>query len=77
MGYPAVPIVEPEMLAGLSASTSVLRGELGEIRTMVHALLSRQSAANGAPPAEPPLPEELRHYYTTLVQNFILECMRC
>ena len=57
---------KPQAVAEMSPSASALRGEIGEIRTMVRELLNR-----GAVPSA--VPEELQDYYIALVQNAVAE----
>jgi flagellar biosynthesis protein FlhF len=53
--------------------TSSLRGEVGELREMVRELLTRGAKEEAGAPAVPDLPEELREYYTTLIQNSVAD----
>lgn len=72
-----------DALTQISSSTSALRNEMEELRTMVRQLLEREqlpppAATSVAPGAgagriAPPIPEELRDYYTSLIQNAVAD----
>jgi flagellar biosynthesis protein FlhF len=74
-----------DALEHISSSTSALRSEMEELRSMVRQLISVQQQmplpvpAPRAPEAAPvraevaPIPEELRDYYTTLIQNAVAD----
>jgi flagellar biosynthesis protein FlhF len=73
-----------DALAQISSSTSALRGEMDELRSMVRQLLEREQTprpttalsepvAAGSGRAAPPIPEELRDYYTKLIQNAVAD----
>lgn len=71
----------PDALAQISCSTSALRSEMEELRTMVRQLLDREKLpesvnafAEPAPvAAPPPVPDELRDYYAKLIQNAVAD----
>ena len=56
----------------LAAFTSTLQSEMDDLRAMVRQLLDRPAAAESSESA-PDLPEELREYYTQLIQNEVAE----
>ncbi|HOA72541.1 MAG TPA: flagellar biosynthesis protein FlhF [Phycisphaerae bacterium] len=72
-----------DTLAQISSSTSALRSEMEELRTMVRQLLDREQSAKASPgridaglgPVRPgpPIPEELQEYYTKLIQNAVAD----
>jgi flagellar biosynthesis protein FlhF len=72
MSRPPVGAVEPPVTDDVTAFTSALRGEVGELRSMIRELLTRP-APGGAAPQMPDVPEELRSYYTGLIQNAVAE----
>ncbi|MDM8005664.1 MAG: flagellar biosynthesis protein FlhF [Phycisphaerae bacterium] len=55
----------------LAAFSSSLRGEMGELREMVRQLLDRAPSASPAPTGD--VPQELREYYSGLLQNEVAE----
>src|SRR6185295_6479155 len=56
----------------LSSLSSSIRNEMGELRNMVRELLARPQNSEVQPSA-PDVPDELRAYYTRLVQNAVAE----
>lgn len=72
-----------DALTQISSSTSALRNEMEELRTMVRQLLEREQLppATATSPVPvigtgqiaPPIPEELRDYYTSLIQNAVAD----
>jgi flagellar biosynthesis protein FlhF len=68
-------------LEQISVSTSALRGEMEELRTMVRQLITHQrsdpagsvvrTGESGRPAV--PIPEELHDYYTKLIQNAVAD----
>jgi len=71
-----------EALAQISSSTGALRSEMEELRTMVRQLLDSRHGAQalatppvpaGSPQTFAPIPEELRDYYTRLIQNAVAD----
>lgn len=75
------PVVDrTTTLEQISSSTSALRSEMEELRTMVRQLLERQpdQADNPVPAADIggpllPIPDELHDYYTNLIQNAVAD----
>lgn len=71
----------PDALTQISTSTSALRNEMEELRTMVRQLLDREQSPRSAAAALagttnrtlPPIPDELRDYYTKLIQNAVAD----
>lgn len=72
-GVPVSPPRGPEMPASadFAAFSSSLRGEMGELRAMVRQLLDRSPAQPSSSGHD--LPQELREYYTGLLQNDVAE----
>ena len=57
----------------VTAFISGVRGEMNEIRTMVRELLDRPAGDGKPSPGYPDVPEELREYYTSLIQSQVAE----
>lgn len=72
-GTPVKPSGDPDSTVStqLAAFSSSLRGEMGELREMVRQLLDRSADPSPAPTHD--WPQELRDYYTGLLQNDVAE----
>jgi len=72
-GAPVKPSGGADLAAStdLAAFSSALRGEMGELRAMVRQLLDRPSTQPVSPVQD--LPQELREYYTGLIQGDVAE----
>jgi flagellar biosynthesis protein FlhF len=68
MSRSSLAAVGPPASDDLNAFTTSLRGEVGELRSMVRELLTRPGPAGAA---MPDVPEELREYYTGRIQNAV------
>jgi len=67
---PRTSAIAPRPAEDVANFGSALRGEVGEIRAMVRELLARPSVLTET---IPDLPDELREFYTTLIQNEVAD----
>jgi len=73
MNRAAGAIGEPAAQSDISAFTSSLQGEMGQLRAMVRELLDRSSGGSGWGSGLCPVPQELHDYYTCLLQNSVAD----
>ncbi len=67
----SVTVPTPEVVRPREQGPDALRSEMTELRAMVRELLARGPAPGTAP--APEVPDELREYYTALIQNSVAE----